>query len=117
MTKSYYSVLILVWYLLMANTTFAYTHADTLRGSNGRGRNWWDVLHYRLDVAVDVENKSISGNVSMQFTVTETPADSMQIDLQQPMLLDSVMLGGNMLETVNEGNVWWVKYPFHKLQK
>lgn len=117
MYKSFYSILILMWYLLMANTTFAYTHADTLRGSNGPGRNWWDVQHYGLNVVFNMAGKSIFGSVDIHFEVTGTAHDSMQIDLQQPMILDSVKLEGKLLEAVNDSNVWWLKHPFHELPK
>ena len=110
-----------MWYLLSANTTFAYTHADTLRGSNGRGRDWWDVTRYDLQVAFDTATKSISGINQITFKTTATPHDSLQIDLQAPMVLDSVVLTASpnvpknvTLEIVKEGNVWWVKYPWHK---
>ena len=115
-------VISILWYLLVANTTFAYTHADSLRGGNGRGRSWWDVRQYDLTVKFDTLNKSIAGNSKIFFKVTATPADSMQIDLQEPMVMDSVLLtpfaGGakaTRLTFAHEGNVWWVKYPFHTL--
>lgn len=106
-----------MWYLLIANTTFAYTHADTLRGSNGRGRSWWDVQHYTLSVLFDVGHKSIYGSVDIRFNVTQTPHDSMQIDLQTPMVLDSAILDKKVLPIVQDSNVWWIKYPFHELAK
>ena len=74
-----------MWYLLPANTTYAYTRADSLRGGNGSGRNWWDVLHYRLHIQLDTAEKSIKGNSKIEFLVTAPINDSMQIDLQQPL--------------------------------
>jgi aminopeptidase N len=112
-----------MWYLLSANTTFAYTHADSLRGSNGPGRKWWDVTRYDLQVAIDTNSHTISGTNQISFRVTDVPHDSMQIDLQEPMILDSVVLAitDGVAASVNlplahEGNVWWVTYPFHKLE-
>jgi len=120
MFKNTLTCLFILWYLLPANTTFAFTHADTLRGSNGPGRDWWDVLHYDLQVTFDTVGRSISGTNLLQFSITKTPADSMQIDLQEPMILDSVILQGTAdhpasvaLPFSREGNVWWVTYPFH----
>jgi aminopeptidase N len=116
------SILLIMWYLLPANTTFAYTHADSLRGGNGRGRAWWNVVHYDLQVTFDTADKSISGTNLINFSIEHTPTDSMQIDLQAPMVLDSVVLQGVLgntqqttLTIINEGNVWWAKYPFHNL--
>ncbi|MES2701576.1 MAG: M1 family metallopeptidase [Bacteroidota bacterium] len=132
----------IVWYLLSANTTLAYTHADTLRGSNGRGRAWWDVQLYDLHVAIDTSTETIRGTNEITLKVTGQPADSMQIDLQGQLVLQSadvfdeintlgdkpsplpakltsdpaVMKGlqERRLEIVKEGNVWWLKGNFHK---
>lgn len=117
MVKTFVHSFILVWYLLSANTTLAYTHADTLRGSNGRGRQWWDALHYNLFVDINLPAKAILGHNTITFKVTESPADSMQIDLQEPMALKSVNFDGKLLEFAREGNAWWIKYPFHTLRK
>lgn len=98
----------------MANTTFAYTHADTLRGSNGNGRNWWDLQHYDLSVKFDTGARSISGKNEISFTVSSNAHDSMQIDLQEPMVLDRVILNEENVTVAHEGNVWWIKHPFSK---
>ncbi len=107
----FYSIFFM-WYLLPANTTFAYTHADTLRGSNGIGRYWWDVQHYDLNIRLDTATKTIEGINKISFTVTHKPHDSMQIDLQEPMVLDFVDLGTEKLKFTKDGNVYWVKYSF-----
>lgn len=116
-------VLFLMWYLLSANTTFAFTHSDTLRGSNGSGREWWDVMRYDLQITIDTANRMISGSNTITFKVLQTPNDSMQLDLQNPMEMDSVVLmpknegdRNQLLPIMHEENVWWVKYPFHKLK-
>jgi aminopeptidase N len=117
----------ITWYLLSANTTFAYTHADTLRGSNGRGRSWWDVNRYGLQAKFNMEAKSISGTGTINFLVASTPTDSMQIDLQEPLRITKVLLtiGSDshdqtevvISDFVKEGNVWWLKYKFSDLPK
>ena len=124
-----------MWYLLSANTTFAFTHADTLRGSNGRGRDWWDVKRYDLLVDFDTTTQSIKGDIRIYFTIINTPTDSMQIDLQDGMTVDSVFwvdrilhsetkagqtitkYYGNSLKSMNfkkDGNVWWIVNDFSK---
>lgn len=116
--------MLLVSGLLCSAQVFAFTHADTLRGSNGRGRNWWDVRRYHLDVRFDTLNQSISGRVQMFYKVTAETADSMQIDLQEPMELDSVFLVPSIYSSrilraafAREGNAWWVMAPFGKTTK
>lgn len=110
-------MLLVVWSLQVK----AYTRADTLRGSNGSGRSWWDVRRYHLSVAFDMDTKEISGSNQVFFHLVGKPGDSMQIDLQEPMELDSVFVipdvrasGIEKADFVREGNVFWVKYPFGK---
>ena len=114
-----------MWYLLSANTTFAYTHADTLRGSNGRGRDWWDVQHYDLSVGFDTLNQSISGITGITFSVIKKPVDSMQIDLQESLQIDSILLKTSSssndeaatfkhIPYKKDGNVWWLINSFDK---
>lgn len=101
-----------IWCLLFANTIFAYDRQDTLRGSNGPHRAWWDVQHYSLSVEFDTARKSISGRNTILAKISSTPTDSLQLDLQELMFLDSVVMDGKQLDFSKEGNVWWVKYPF-----
>ena len=44
-----------------AQDTTRYTHADTLRGSNGPARAWWDVQFYDLHTRVNPQDSSITG--------------------------------------------------------
>lgn len=122
---------ITLWYLLLANTTFAYTRQDTLRGSNGEGRRWWDVKHYNLTVYLDPENKSLSGFNIIRFDVIDKPIDVMQIDLQDTLVVDSVyvydfdtvksssyktevVVSAKKANVVKDGKVWWLHYGFSK---
>ena len=107
-------ILMIIWHVLSAHAIFAFDRQDTLRGSNGRGRSWWDVQHYSLSVAFDTANKSISGSVAVRSKIVTAPTDSLQLDLQEPMILDSVVMEGKRLTYSREGNAWWVKYPFHE---
>lgn len=86
----------------------SYTYQDTLRGSLGEGRTWWDVLHYTVYVDPNFEQKSISGKVDIEFKVTGK-GDVMQIDLQQPMQLNKAYLGDQELSYTRDGNVFFVK--------
>ncbi|MBL7718676.1 MAG: M1 family metallopeptidase [Flavipsychrobacter sp.] len=100
-----------MWYLLLANTTFAYSRADSLRGGNGNGRNWWDVQKYELNITFDTATRSISGT-NLLFVKKRGDYDSLQIDLQEPMMIDSVICRGRKVEFVREGNVYWLLKPF-----
>lgn len=98
------------------------TRADTLRGSIGPERAWWDVLHYDVTVRPDFNQKSIRGTTAIGFIAT-SPGQRMQIDLQQPLEVDSVTAdvskvtgsGFTIVDqrttTEREGNVLWVDLP------
>ncbi|RYG41502.1 MAG: M1 family peptidase, partial [Chitinophagaceae bacterium] len=103
--------LFLSLFLLTAGlTAFAqentFSHADTLRGSNGPFRERWDVMHYDLTVEPDLVNKTIKGKNIITFF--DNGAKLMQIDLMEPMVLDSVINDAAPLSFRREGNVYWV---------
>ena len=65
---------------------------DSLLGqSKSPGRYWWDVTRYYLNFDIDIQQKAIAGTSTMRFVVKEKAA-KMQIDLQEPMQVDSVKL-------------------------
>ena len=83
---------IFIFTLINAQFSFAqYTHEDTLRGSNGPGRSWWDVTKYDLHVKFNLEDRSISGYNDIQFKVLNKGIN-MQIDLQSPLIVDSIFI-------------------------
>ncbi|MEO6330201.1 MAG: M1 family metallopeptidase [Ginsengibacter sp.] len=70
-----------------------FTHADTLRGAYNQYRNWWDVLKYDLHVKFSIEDSSISGFNVIYYRALKKNK-TLQIDLQQPLIMDSVFLIG-----------------------
>src|SRR4051812_32546123 len=87
---------------LQAQRETAFTHADTLRGSLGPGRTWWDVTYYDLDARINPKDSTVRGSTGIAYLVTE-PSRDMQIDLQMPMEIDSVVQGGRKLRTRRDG--------------
>ncbi len=87
--------------------TRVYTHADTLRGSNGPGRSWWDATFYNLNVHVMPSDSSIAGYNAITYRVLK-PAQEMQIDLQEPMVADSFVQDGRKLQHRRDGNAFFV---------
>jgi len=103
---------------------YSFTRQDTLRGSITPERAWWDLLHYDLQVKVDIEKRTISGTNEIRYRVLE-PAEVMQIDLQEPLEITSIELQestsseqqgstsielqGVPLEFTREGNVYFVQ--------
>src|SRR5258706_14887050 len=70
-----------------------FTHADTLRGTYNQYRDWWDVLKYDLHVKFNIEESTINGYNVIYYRALKK-CRIMQIDLQQPMTMDSVFLVG-----------------------
>ncbi|MCO6496131.1 MAG: M1 family metallopeptidase [Chitinophagaceae bacterium] len=105
-----------------------FTRADTLRGSDGEGRNWWDIVHYDLHVKFNIEDSTISGYNVIRFNYENINGKYFQIDLQEPLVIDSVILDLGLrimrrpdlpsdrwpvvsqrrkLRLVQEGNAWF----------
>jgi aminopeptidase N len=85
-----------------------FTHADTIRGSNTPERAWWDAAFYDLHVKVNPSDSSITGYNAITYRVLR-PAREMQIDLQMPLVIDSVVQDGTELSARRDGNAFFVK--------
>jgi aminopeptidase N len=92
---------------LQAQTPRVFTHADTLRGSNGAARSWWDATFYDLHVRVNPSDSTITGYNGITYRVLQ-PAAEMQVDLQEPLAVDSVLQGGKRLAWRRDGSAWFV---------
>lgn len=91
-----------------------FTKADTLRGSITPERAWWNLQHYDIQVRPNLVNKTIEGSVKIQFKIIRQ-GKRMQIDLQQPLLIDSVFYLGKKRQSLNytrEANVAMINMPF-----
>jgi aminopeptidase N len=94
-----------------------FTHADTLRGTYGPSRDWWDVQRYDLNVKFNFLDSTISGYNRISFKVIKK-GSSLQIDLQEPMIADSFKMhipnckitdGSYTVEFVKDGNAYFLK--------
>lgn len=88
-----------------------YSKADTLRGSITPERAWWDVLRYDITVKPDYNSKTIQGKTTIVFRINENDSVNrqllgfivndetlpMQIDLQQPLIIDSIVKNERIL--------------------
>lgn len=103
--------------LFIGNFSFAqlmekknqYTHADTLRGSLNENRDWWDVMKYDIKITPDFYLKTIQGEVKIFFRVLKD-GKTMQIDLQQPLLIDSIREGNKKLTFSRNENIALVNF-------
>lgn len=90
-----------------AQDTTRYTHADTLRGSNTPERAWWDAAFYDLHVRVHPADSTIDGWNGITYQVL-APAREMQLDLQVPLEVDSMVQDGRTLTYRRDGNTFFV---------
>src|SRR5919206_3472129 len=86
-------------------TTF--TQADTLRGSITPERAWWDVTFYDLHVAINPADSTLRGWNGITYRILG-PARAMQIDLQTPLEVDSMVQDGRRLTYRRDGNALFV---------
>jgi len=105
------TIVIIIIIIINRPAVFAqYTRQDTLRGSLGPARVWWNVLHYDISVKPDYFAKKIEGYNTIEFETMNYPEiPVMQIDLQQPMSIDSVIfLEKHKLDFTKDGNAYFI---------
>ena len=96
--------------VLLSFTTVAqsFERSDSLRGSITKERAWWDLLHYDIEVNIDIENKSISGKNTIRYRVIQSPTE-LQIDLQAPMKITGIEQEGIALTYRKEFSAYFVR--------
>ena len=92
-----------------------FTRQDTLRGSITPERAWWNVVSYNINVTPDYKAKTISAWNQIGFDVNTDGRDKkMQIDLQQPMVIDSILFAGKKITSFSRtGNVYIIDFGDH----
>jgi aminopeptidase N len=107
MRRSFPVVCLLLATVANAQGRPRFTHADTLRGTNSPDRSWWDVTFYDLHVSVKPSDSTITGYNGITYRVLR-PGSEMQIDLQPPMAVDSMMQEGKPLAFRRDSNAFFV---------
>ena len=92
-----------------------FSRKDSLRGSLRTERNY-DVLHYDLDIAVDVESQKIEGAVIMEF-VPNQDLPAIQMDLFENMNIQHVLKGNRELKYRREYDAFFIESEFKKGDK
>ncbi|MCF8423002.1 MAG: M1 family metallopeptidase [Bacteroidia bacterium] len=89
----------------------AFTKEDTLIGSNNAQRAWWDVTLYDITLKPDYNTKSIIGNTIITYKViSDSLPFIMQIDLQDPLQVDSIITNKEKFTNYKKENNRWMMY-------
>ena len=91
-----------------------FTKLDTLRGSITPEREWWDLTYYDLNIKVEPEEEHIAGFNDIYYKVLKG-ADVIQVDLQEPLKIDSAIQDGKPLEVTNIGPAHFIKLKKRQL--
>ena len=108
-------VIVIAFFLLHVSANYVLaqteniTRQETLRGSITPEREWWDLLHYNLQVEFLPETRRLKGSNTITFK-TLKPGNKMQIDLQPPLAITKVTHGDSQLKFEREGNVYWLTF-------
>lgn len=102
-------LLICIGFTTTISAQHHFTRQDTLRGTITPERAWWDLMHYHLDIAVQPSDSSIAGKNTITYRVLSSE-DRMQIDLQPPLKIDSVIHQGMIQEVIKDGKAWFVSF-------
>lgn len=95
----------------LLNPKPAFTLQDTLRGSITPDRAWWDVVMYDLAVEPNFNDFSIKGVNIIYFKAVKPGGVRLQIDLQEPLEIDSAFLNDVPVAWERNGNAFLITVP------
>lgn len=103
--------LLLFAFVFSFSSSFAqiFTHQDTLRGSITPERVWWNLTYYNLDVSANPADSSLKGTNEIYFTAL-SDGKLLQVDLQDPMKIESISHDGKNLKFKKDGNAYFVEF-------
>ena len=91
-------------------TQEATTRKDSLQGGLRPERTCFDVLHYGLNITVNIAAKHIKGYNEIDFKTT-TPTSKIQLDLFENMNIDSIVFENKKLIYKREFNAVFINFP------
>ena len=87
-----------------------FTRKDSLKGGLPIERKCYNVLHYGLDITVDIEKKAVVGFNEIEFKVI-TKTQKIQLDLYPNMIVDSIVYNTAKLNYNREFGAVFVSFP------
>lgn len=87
----------------------SYTLDDSLRGTLNAARSWWNVQQYNISVTPNYLTKRLSGQNEIVFSRENNQwQPELQLDLQEPMQIDSAFIEGKKLPYKKQGKNSWI---------
>ena len=108
-----YWLIFLCFYQVTAQN---FSRKDSLQGGLPIERTCFNVLHYGLDITVDIDKKYVSGNNEIDFKVVQN-TQKIQLDLYSNMQVDSIVYNSKKLDYKREFNAVFIYFPVVLLQK
>ena len=93
----------------VSDSIHKFTHKDSLRGSLNPARSCYDVNYYHLNIIVDPGRQTVTGIVTIGFTVTKT-TDSIQVDLFSNYTVMGAMYDSNWMYVRRYGNCMFIHF-------
>lgn len=82
-----------------------FTKTDSLKGSNTKFRNFWDVKKYDIVLEADFDQKSIKGSNKISIEIEKNILNPVfQIDLQKPMKADKITANFPIVDKKTDGD-------------
>ena len=100
---------LVITFTLLLHICGAQTKQDSLRGSIKSERAWWNVKKYDLHITPNISKQKITGKNTMTFYTTRH-GQRMQIDLQEPMEIDSIQFAEEKTSLSRDGNVYYITF-------
>jgi aminopeptidase N len=108
-----FTLLLLYYNSLVAQS---FSHADSLRGTYSNARDWWDIQHYTLKAEPNAIDKTIKGTCIINFDKVNKAFDALlgdscllQIDLQEPLVIESISLNEQNINGTRDANAYLYK--------
>ena len=83
---------------------------DLLRGKLSPFRSCYDVTYYNLSIALNIKNKSITGNCQIN-AITQNDFDTLQVDLFENMEILSIKKSEKDLSFYRKHNAVFIEMP------
>lgn len=96
----------------LAQDSFKPIRQDSLKGTITKERSWWDVQYYDIHLDIDFVKRKIIGRNTIDYKIVEKPHSRfMQIDLQEPLSIDSIKTGETKLQFKRYGAAYIIDAP------